>query len=57
MSSLDATYGMFLSVGITISYALYVNFIYPMIIQSLQRTCPVLIFDDLNKVEQLNMFP
>lgn len=28
---------------------------YPFLIQSLRRTCPLIIFDDLNKIEHLNM--
>lgn len=57
VSDLDATYGITLFTLMGTGYGFYLHFIYPFIIQSLRRTCPVIIFDDLNKIEQLNMFP
>lgn len=49
-SSLEATYGMFIFGAIGVSYIYYLNFTYPLIIQSFRRTCPLIIFDDLNKI-------
>lgn len=46
---------IFGAIGFT--YLYYIDFIYPLMIQSFRRTCPVIIFDDLNKIEQMNMFP
>lgn len=57
VSSLDASYGMAIFGGIGLGYIYFINFIYPLLIQTFRRTCPVIIFDDLNKIEQMNMFP
>lgn len=50
MSSLDASYGMVIFGTIGFSYIYFLNFIYPLLIQTFRRTCPVIIFDDLNKI-------
>ena len=50
ISSIDATYGMIMFGCLATSYIAYLGFIYPLLIQSFRRTCPVLIFDDLNKI-------
>lgn len=57
ISSIDATYGMLIFGFMSISYIYYLYFMYPLLVQSLRRTCPLIIFDDLNKIEHLNMLP
>jgi hypothetical protein len=57
ISSLDATYGMLIFGLMGLSYTYYLYFLYPLVVQSLRRTCPLIIFDDLNKIEHLNMLP
>jgi uncharacterized membrane protein len=50
ISSIDAAYGMAIFGTIAAIYMAYMWLIYPLCVQSLRRTCPVLIFDDLNKI-------
>jgi len=50
ISSIDATYGIVLFSLMGVSYLYYLSFLYPLMIQSFRRTCPVIIFDDLNKI-------
>jgi hypothetical protein len=50
VSSLDATYGMLIFGLMGLTYAYYLYFLYPLVVQSLRRTCPLIIFDDLNKI-------
>lgn len=57
MSSIEAMYGMMLFGALSGSYIYYLNFIYPLVIQSFRRTCPLIIFDDINKIEHINMLP
>lgn len=50
ISSLEAAYGMLLFSFMGASYLYFLNFIYPLMIQSFRRTAPLIIFDDLNKI-------
>ena len=45
--------GLFGLLGI--SFISYANFMFPFLIQSFRRTVPMVIFDDLNKIEHLGM--
>lgn len=54
-SSIHATYGMILYSVLGLSYTYYLHFMFPFAIQSFRRTCPLIIFDDLNKIEHMNM--
>jgi hypothetical protein len=38
-----------------LSHVYYINFMGPILRQSFRRTIPVIVFDDLNKIEQMNM--
>lgn len=43
-------YGMLALSGLFVSHVYYLFFIQPFLIQSLRRTIPLIIMDDLNKI-------
>ena len=49
-SSLEATLGMSLMSVIGISWVSFNYFMIPFLVQSIRRTVPLIIFDDLNKI-------
>lgn len=57
ISSIEAVYGIVLFSTLSLTYLYHLYFIYPLLIQSFRRTCPVIIFDDINKIEHINMLP
>jgi hypothetical protein len=49
-SSLEATLGMIVCGCLASAWLMYAHFMIPFIIQSVRRTIPLIIFDDLNKI-------
>ena len=49
---LDANEGLFLGM-LSTAYVYYIYMIYPFIMQSFRRTKPLVIFDDINKIDHM----
>lgn len=54
-SQLAEAFKLALSSLTVCSHLYYINFMRPIIKQSVRKTVPVIVFDDLNKIEQINM--
>lgn len=54
-SNWDAMYGMLGLSGVIFGHLYMIYFMQPFLIQSFRRTVPLIVMDDLNKIEQMNM--
>lgn len=54
-SNWDAVYGMLALGGIAASHAYAIYFLQPFLIQSFKKSVPLIVMDDLNKIEHMNM--
>jgi len=54
-SNWDAMYGMLGLSGVIFGHFYMMYFMQPFLIQSFRRSVPLIVMDDLNKIEQMNM--
>ncbi len=54
-SNWDAVYGMLGLSGLIASHAYSIHFFQPFLVQSFKKSVPLIVLDDLNKIEQMNM--
>ena len=54
-SNWDAVYGMLALSSLAASHAYSIYFCQPFLVQSFNKSVPLIVMDDLNKIEQMNM--
>ncbi len=54
-SNWDAVYGMLALSGLVASHVYSIYFLQPFLVQSFKKSVPLIVMDDLNKIEQMNM--